>query len=768
MSQEFVTVAILAKDKAHVLPLYLDMIEQQTYPSSQINLYIRTNNNNDGTTEMLKTWLDRVKDAYHEVYFDDRDVEESVQNYGPREWNPLKLKVLGRIRQESVQWAMERGTHYFVADCDNFIAPDTIERLLNTKMPVIGPLLKVAETPQSHYANFHHQADESGYMKPSSQDYEILYGTLKGLVQVDVIHCTYFIRNEFLRYVRYDDESGRYDYVIFSDGLRKAGIPQYLDNRRCNGAVTFVDTVEDFVTKNVERNFYELAGLQLEVKHSSPPVSKDAEKEEAAMSPPPAFKAVGEGTQVQPGGVVDGAEHITMGRQVSVQAPYWLTARVGSDHNEASPPLLSMGDGCTISSGLVMDASRSVKLECNVMIGPNVYITDKIPAQLRDDPFLMRYEDRRAGELTIGADTLIDSGVVVEGSLCIGRGCIIRSNSVVLQDIPDYCEASGNPARITRIYMPHPGDWVAVASREEAEMLLEQRQSQPFLSICIPTYNRAACLDQCLQSIFSQIGDTPLIEVNVSDNASPDETPEVVRRYMEKYSNLRYSRNDENLGADRNILKVLDEARGLYIKLQGDDNYFVENSIWPLLSLTRRNADCGLIYINVLNGDGNVIRGEGAESYLGQISFIATYLPSLILRRADWHKVEDKTRFNGTSLSQFYFVLNLLCSTNPKFAIFNSVMFAGPSNEPREHTMGEVFIRNYLNILGHFVGRGLSEEAFKRDKHWLLHAYVMPQYEWNLRHFAPEYTTDVVETFVECYKDEPYYQDALAWFHSVI
>jgi hypothetical protein len=30
---EFITIAILAKDKAHVLPLYLDLIEKQTYPA---------------------------------------------------------------------------------------------------------------------------------------------------------------------------------------------------------------------------------------------------------------------------------------------------------------------------------------------------------------------------------------------------------------------------------------------------------------------------------------------------------------------------------------------------------------------------------------------------------------------------------------------------------------------------------------------------------------------------------------------------------------
>ncbi|MFB5762604.1 glycosyltransferase [Paenibacillus medicaginis] len=481
----------------------------------------------------------------------------------------------------------------------------------------------------------------------------------------------------------------------------------------------------------------------------------------------PTFKVFGEGTQLAPGGVVEGAEKITLGRQISVHAPYRLTAQTSADWNETSPPLLSIGDRCTTSSGLVIDASYSVKLECNVMIGPNVLITDKIPFQLGNDPFFMGYENRPAGELTIGADTLIDSGVVVEGSLRIGRGCLIRPNSVVVQDIPDYCEVSGNPARITRIYMPHPGEWVAVASREEADMLLEQRRSQPFLSICIPTYNRAACLNQCLQSIFSQIGDTPLIEVDVSDNASTDETPEVVRRYMETYSNLRYSRNDENLGADRNILKITDEARGAFIKLQGDDDFFVENTIWPLLSVIQQNSDCGLIFINVLNGDGNVIRDEGADCFLGHLSYNATFMTSIILRQADWQQVEDKTRFIGSSLTQFYFQFAVLSGVNPKFAMMNSCMFTYAGNEPKGYNMGEVFVRNYMDILGFFSGKGLTEEGIKRDKERTLRSFLMPSYPSNRRRFAPEFTAGFEEIFTEYYQDEPYYQEVLAWFRSV-
>ena len=62
-----VTIAILAKDKAHVLNEYLSCIEKQTWPKDKTYLYVRTNNNNDETTEMLKEWLLKVKDQYLEV-----------------------------------------------------------------------------------------------------------------------------------------------------------------------------------------------------------------------------------------------------------------------------------------------------------------------------------------------------------------------------------------------------------------------------------------------------------------------------------------------------------------------------------------------------------------------------------------------------------------------------------------------------------------------------------------------------------------------------
>ena len=88
-------------------------------------------------------------------------------------------------------------------------------------------------------------------MKIQTLYFDILYDNIKGLIEVEVIHCTYLIRNEVLDLISYNDGSDRYEYVIFSDVLRKSGIPQYIDNRRKYGKVTFCDSDEEFISKNI-------------------------------------------------------------------------------------------------------------------------------------------------------------------------------------------------------------------------------------------------------------------------------------------------------------------------------------------------------------------------------------------------------------------------------------------------------------------------------------------------------------------------------------
>ena len=238
-------IAILAKSCAHILPYYLKAIESQTVIDGLTSFYIRTNDNNDDTAKILRDWADKME-KNHEVVFDDTSIDETLQGKNNHDWYYERFKILGDIRQKSIDYAISKNADYFIADCDNIIMPYTIAMLRNVNIPVISPLLKTVD-PGSFYANYHSDIDENGYLKQSDDYFKFHSGEIKGIFEQPVIHCTYFIKNEYLRSVSYDDLSGRYEYVIFSDVLRKKGIPQYLDNRIYYGSLFFSTNIEGFV-----------------------------------------------------------------------------------------------------------------------------------------------------------------------------------------------------------------------------------------------------------------------------------------------------------------------------------------------------------------------------------------------------------------------------------------------------------------------------------------------------------------------------------------
>lgn len=236
------TIAILAKDKEATLPLYLHCLVSQTFPKEKTNLYIRTNDNTDDTVIILKEFVEKYGSEYHEVFFDDSSINEQLKTFGNHEWNVMRFKILGKIRQDSIDYAKERNTWYFIADCDNFISPECIEQLMAFNVETVAPLM-YADTM---YSNYHADIDDNGYYKECPLYHQLLNREIEDLVEIPVIHCTYLIRPDVLKDVCYDDNSYRYEYVIFSDTLRKKNIPQYITNiDKYYGYIVFWEKAED-------------------------------------------------------------------------------------------------------------------------------------------------------------------------------------------------------------------------------------------------------------------------------------------------------------------------------------------------------------------------------------------------------------------------------------------------------------------------------------------------------------------------------------------
>ena len=75
--------------------------------------------------------------------------------------------------------------------------------------------------------------------------------------------------------------------------------------------------------------------------------------------------------------------------------------------------------------------------------------------------------------------------------------------------------------------------------------------NEPLLSICIPTYNRAAILQETSRLLIRAIkesGHLSEVEICISDNASTDRTPDVIAALRTSGVNFQSWRAPENRG----------------------------------------------------------------------------------------------------------------------------------------------------------------------------------------------------------------------------
>lgn len=101
--------------------------------------------------------------------------------------------------------------------------------------------------------------------------------------------------------------------------------------------------------------------------------------------------------------------------------------------------------------------------------------------------------------------------------------------------------------------------------------------NKPLVSVCIPAFNRGIDIWRALESCIRQTYQN--IEIVVGDNASTDNTKEIVLNYASRDKRIRYFRNEVNIGSGRNFLECAKRASGFFIQVLGDDDWLSENYI---------------------------------------------------------------------------------------------------------------------------------------------------------------------------------------------
>jgi glycosyltransferase involved in cell wall biosynthesis len=123
------------------------------------------------------------------------------------------------------------------------------------------------------------------------------------------------------------------------------------------------------------------------------------------------------------------------------------------------------------------------------------------------------------------------------------------------------------------------------------------------LSIAIPTYNRIGELADTLRAVFSQDLDAD-VEIVVIDNCSDIVVEEaMVRMIGTRCSEIRFIRNESNIGLAGNLLRAFEESRGEWVWLLGDDDPPVEGSYLRIKkSIADASGEDVLIKFNSANG----------------------------------------------------------------------------------------------------------------------------------------------------------------------
>lgn len=167
--------------------------------------------------------------------------------------------------------------------------------------------------------------------------------------------------------------------------------------------------------------------------------------------------------------------------------------------------------------------------------------------------------------------------------------------------------------------------------------------TKPLLTIAIPTYNRASCLRELLSALADQLTDEPRVELMISDNASPDETPSVVEEFVAHGLRVRYLRNAENIGPDANFLQCFEQARGKYVWLFSDDDLLIPGALAKILAYCQ-NAEYDLIWVNSypfsdshkprkLKTRNDAIEISDVKAYVKRVHIFFTFITGNIINK---------------------------------------------------------------------------------------------------------------------------------------
>lgn len=149
--------------------------------------------------------------------------------------------------------------------------------------------------------------------------------------------------------------------------------------------------------------------------------------------------------------IVKGKEHIEIGKDCNF-GPNCIFTAYDYHFGQQIQSRLIFGDHVRITAGCRITCVSKIELGNDVLIGPDVMIIDHNHGMNPSIKGGYSPQPLSIGRVKIDDGVWIGQRVIILPDVTIGKHSIIGAGSVVTKDVPEYCIAVGNPAKVIKMY----------------------------------------------------------------------------------------------------------------------------------------------------------------------------------------------------------------------------------------------------------------------------------------------------------------------------
>ena len=309
------------------------------------------------------------------------------------------------------------------------------------------------------------------------------------------------------------------------------------------------------------------------------------------------------------------------------------------------------------------------------------------------------------------------------------------------------------------------------------------RRDRPMLTIAVPTFERSRSLVDTIESIRRACGQCVApVEVLVVDNASGDDSREVVARSARDFLGLRYERQDSNVGGERNFFSCIEMALGSHVWVVGDDDVVEPSSVARIVRALDEGADAVVLNYSVWSSDLRTCLKpvffkvpddrvfESADAVLETFGGGLGFTGAVVIDRARVvrHGHELFLRHAGVGLCFLDCVYRSLVGARAFYVAApltrnrgdNSRDLSGVVQGWSSEHWNRVFVAGFQLVLSGFAEYGYSRRAVRRARDLTVRLYV-PERLRRLRRARQPYR-ETVMCLLHCAYDLP-----SVWTHAL-